>query len=315
MINVLELPVNHYVVIGSMALGTRIAKDIDIICYKHDVLVKMDNSDDYIGSFYFEGRRVECLFADKQESLEIILNFSEKSRIADLIELYVIKAGHIFVPGRFWEKHITDYAILRQYVDGNYPITGQLTRFDNRSVNEMIKLHRKCTKERLNLRRTPKLKNVGKEAFFNDNVVKFIDHDEIHKWMAHKDYPMYSYMQREGSDVECDPELWKMFSFKEKVQCVLEEAYVIASERILIPKLMKPAPERTHVNPQKYNHEDVRKAVHWAIMRICTTLCSGWFRQFAVDNHFHIMNSIDYDYHLKIQADQLDPNYGLQNRM
>jgi hypothetical protein len=31
-------------------------------------------------------------------------------------------------------------------------------------------------------------------------------------------------------------------------------------------------------------------------MRICTTLCSGWFRQFATDNYLRIREYIDNNY-------------------
>lgn len=31
-----------------------------------------------------------------------------------------------------------------------------------------------------------------------------------------------------------------------------------------------------------------QEAFDWALMRICTTLCSGWFRQFATDNFYRI---------------------------
>lgn len=312
MINLLELPIRRYVVVGSRALGTRPASDIDVICYKEDVLVPLASEDRYISHFMYEGKRVECLFADYQESLEIILNsHAVAKRIADPIELYVLKAGHIYVPGKKWDKHIADHAVLQKMIKLVYPISHmhKHPRFNDKTLDQMISLHRKCTKERMNLRGTPKLKNTNKEKFFDDKVVKFIDHDRIHDWMAHKEFPMYTYMQKEGNDVECEKELWEKFSLEDKIKCVLEEAYVIACERVLIPKYMR----SIKLNSPSYNDTDVKTAVHWAIMRICTTLCSGWFRKFAVDHHFDIINSIDYDYHLKVKVDHLDPNYDIRN--
>ena len=39
-----------------------------------------------------------------------------------------------------------------------------------------------------------------------------------------------------------------------------------------------------------------REAFDWALMRICTTLCSGWFREFATVNYFKIKDRMDNNY-------------------
>jgi len=39
-----------------------------------------------------------------------------------------------------------------------------------------------------------------------------------------------------------------------------------------------------------------REAFDWALMRICTTLCSGWFREFATVNYFKIRDRMDNNY-------------------
>ena len=49
---------------------------------------------------------------------------------------------------------------------------------------------------------------------------------------------------------------------------------VIALERYLIPMISK-------------NHET---SYHLALVRICTTLTKGWFRQFAIDNYPRLLN-------------------------
>ena len=49
---------------------------------------------------------------------------------------------------------------------------------------------------------------------------------------------------------------------------------VIALERYLIPMISK-------------NHET---SYHLALVRICTTLTKGWFRQFAIDNYPRLSN-------------------------
>jgi hypothetical protein len=39
-----------------------------------------------------------------------------------------------------------------------------------------------------------------------------------------------------------------------------------------------------------------KKAFEWSLMRICTTLCSGWFRQFATDNYVKILEYYNPNY-------------------
>ena len=140
--------------------------------------------------------------------------------------------------------------------------------------------------------RTPVLAKDS-EKFFSESAgsveYRFI-HDDIHDVMAHYDKPMYTHMQKEGTNSAfCHKSMWDDFSFEDKCKTVLEEAYVIALERKLIP-----------------HHFDKSKpfwtpelALDWSLMRICTNLCSGRFRQFACDNYEEIRQFINPKYHIK----------------
>jgi len=265
----IELPIANYLVIGSVPLGIRYSKDIDVICYRKDIQVPYNESDE-IATFTYNNRKVECLLADNQRSLQVFLN-DFKYTTYEL--LYIIKAGHITFPHREWNKHITDYHILRKLVNPEDLLT-----------KEYIKLHRQTTSDRLKIT-TPKLKGVSKAEFFDDAVVKYYEHDYIHACMAHKEYPMYTYMQHDHNIVECDKNLWDQFTYEEKIQCVLEECYVIALERRIIP-LKREGKILPHA----------LEAFKWALYRVCTTLCSGWFRRFAIDNYFQIFNQVNPNY-------------------
>lgn len=269
----INLPIKKGVIIGSYALGTRYAKDIDIICYEKDILCDNKKKDDYQCSFVFESRNVECLLANNQESLQQIYNFyKEGISIASKHTLFCIKAGHIIYPHKQWEKHIQDYHVLRPQV-----VVTEISSY----TKEFIALHRKCTKERMGSKGTPKLVGVSKQDFFDNKVIKYYVHDNVHRSIAHKDRPMYEFMQENINSVECSKSLWDKFTYEDKVMCVLEEAYTIALERKIIP-LMKGNPGII------WSPFDAFK---WALMRICTTLCSGWYRQFSIDNYFTILNA------------------------
>lgn len=294
----LKLPIKDYIIIGSYALGVRPASDIDVVCYEADVQTEYKRKDDYSGSFVHNGMRIELLFADKQDSFKFILSRKPYraiyNNVADPLTLFAIKAGHIMFPSRQWEKHIMDYHILKGMTDGlfNYctistdtphPVEGHLRYF---TMQEMIDLHHKSTEDRIGKQRLPKLKNVSKAQFFDDKVVKYYDHDDIHQWFAHKEKPMYTYMQPDPSKVYCCPHLWGNFTHEEMLQCIMEECYVIASERHLIPKL----------KGSKLPTFEAPMAFKWALMRVCTTLCSGWFRQFAIDSYFDVLNNHNRNY-------------------
>ena len=83
----------------------------------------------------------------------------------------------------------------------------------------------------------------------------------------------------------CDKRLWTIFPYEDKCKCVLEEAYVIALERKILPMIFGAG--------KGYTSDE---AFDWALMRICTTLCSGWFREFATKNYFIIKKLYNKDY-------------------
>src|SRR3954452_13976362 len=68
--------------------------------------------------------------------------------------------------------------------------------------------------------------------------------------------------------------LFQKVDYQTQLNCVKEEAMVIALERYLIPMISK-------------NHESSYQS---ALVRICTTLTKGWFRQFAIDNYPRLSN-------------------------
>ena len=99
----------------------------------------------------------------------------------------------------------------------------------------------------------------------------------MHKAVAHYEEPLYLRMQYDKSIAKCEKVLWEQFTLDDKCKCVLEEAYVIALERKVLPAIFGRA-----------NWYTAEEALDWSLMRICTTLCSGWFREFATVNYFEI---------------------------
>jgi hypothetical protein len=108
------------------------------------------------------------------------------------------------------------------------------------------------------------------EEFFDDYVTKVYNHDWLHEQVAYYDKPLYTRLQDDPTIAWCKKEYWQKLSHQEKCECVLEEAMVIAIERFIVsPKIEKPLLTKL--------------AILRSVDKICTTLCSGWFRDFAID--------------------------------
>ena len=122
----------------------------------------------------------------------------------------------------------------------------------------------------------PKL-NKSNDEFFDDPVEKVYDHDFLHELYAYEDRPMFEKLKRpeQFNLAWCVKDLWDKLSQTQKLQCVAEETYVIATERFMVP------------NDWNY---PTKKAYYFALKKVCTTLTSGWFRDFAIDNFPEVFN-------------------------
>jgi hypothetical protein len=274
-------------IVGSKALKfhfpnyKREVKDIDIIGYSDDVntlcdllsptevkrgkntvlLKNITNKTDL-----FNTDNVEVLLVDDSISLKKYMEYDKVSLFASPEVLFSLKKSHINFPIKF-NKHIEDYLFLYNHFNGiDY-------------LDDVTKLNFKETEERLGKLKTPSLKKSVKEFFGqSDGYVKsYFIHDDIHRVMAHYDKPLYEMMQVDKNLAKCEKDMWNLFTFEDKCKCVLEEAYVIALERRIIPMIFG--------GGRGYTSEE---SLDWALMRICTTLCSGWFRKFATNNYYDI---------------------------
>lgn len=124
----------------------------------------------------------------------------------------------------------------------------------------------------------PKL-NVDKEKFFTDSVAYKYDHDTIHEAVKHLDKPAYQYYMQDDAQVMCSKD--KFFDAPEIVRLygVLEESYVLALERAVIP--FGTSPER---------------AFDIALEKVCTSITGGWFREYAWENYDRVYSMFHNSY-------------------
>lgn len=191
-----------------------------------------------------------------------------KMVIAPLNLLYTLKMSHRYLKDSpHFLKTMKDIQTMRKY---NAVIPQEYQDFykERQAIQYNYKL--------------PKL-NQSKETFFSgDGIVYEYDHDTIHEAVKFMSQPAYTYY--------ADGEVW---SSKEKfLQCtediklfgVLEESLVLACERSQLA--FSPPP-------------DARWSFEHALFKVCTSITSGFFREYAWENYDKVIdlyNKVGLDY-------------------
>lgn len=137
------------------------------------------------------------------------------------------------------------------------------------------------TKETLAYHKHPVLDQKSKE-FFTDNVPYVYVHDTIHLAMARVHlHPAYKDFQQDGAEVKVSKDKWLALPEVRKMDSVLEESYVLALERHQIPNNFRPDPD---------------KSFRIALEKVCTTISSGWWREWAWEHYDDAIRLYNRDY-------------------
>lgn len=117
--------------------------------------------------------------------------------------------------------------------------------------------------------------DVSKQEFFNDDIYTY-DHDTIHETVALADRPAYTFYMKEGSQVMTSREKFESLPEVIKLAGVYEETCVLALERSQIPNNF----EKVHP----------RDSFMIALEKVCTSITSGWFREYAWENYYKVVS-------------------------
>ena len=121
----------------------------------------------------------------------------------------------------------------------------------------------------------------NKDSFFNGDGVQYVyDHDSIHEAVAAPLAPAYRLYAADGEEVLSSRKKFFAAPQELRIRGVREEAMVLALERSLIPFPGKMTPVQ---------------AYKFALMKVCTSITSGWFREFAWE-HYDDALKIDVNY-------------------
>ena len=123
-------------------------------------------------------------------------------------------------------------------------------------------------------------KGQTKDAFFaGDGVQYFYDHDWLHNVVAgmfNETVPAYRLYLKDGEEVACDRGKFEDLLHTEKIRGVVEEALVLALERSQIP---------ARLDPNFRKDIDPGWSFKYALQKVCTSITSGWFREFSWENY------------------------------
>lgn len=255
----------------------RTAKDIDVVVPANTArhILNLKNEDEL--PLFFAHGITEYFVARPGEPLVDLLDMEgandDKIHYASPTALLAIKNAHKhFYMGKYKKsfKHLIDYSTLRN-LDPHLPEKYRDFSFAWRKT--LLKEY-----DDIRLTKLPSLEKT-KEQFFNDKVTYYYDHDSIHEIVAYLDVPMYTKCMKDGKQVQQSKD--KFFNLPESFQMyqVLEESYVIALERCLIP-IMHGNMNVPAISPTE--------ALKYALTRVATNLTGGWFRKFAADNFSEI---------------------------
>jgi hypothetical protein len=171
---------------------------------------------------------------------------------------YALKMSHRF---------LKDSPHFRKTMDDILFLQGNLGKTE---VHEDLKeWYRKRTAETYDYS-LPNL-NQNKKAFFdNSNNIYSYNHDDIHEAVKIFPKPAYQYYSTPGQEVLSSQERFRECGRLIQIAGVVEESCVLAIERCLEPFPGMKTP---------------RQAYEMALEKVCTSITSGWFREFAWNNY------------------------------
>ncbi len=186
--------------------------------------------------------------------------------------LYALKMSHRYLRNSpHFIKTMRDIQLMRRY--GAVIRSEHKDWFNRREVETYSYGH-------------PKL-NQSKANFFSGDGIDYqYDHDSLHEAVKLGDRPAYTYYQVPGEEVKSSRTMFEQLPRQGQINAGLEETYVLALERSQIP----------------FPGTDPKKSFEIALMKVCTSITSGWFRAFCWESYDEILSQYDSNYVARFQT-------------
>lgn len=249
---------------------TSVFKNEIVSCYPGKTgkyRIRMKNGDQFEIEFSDSTNSNGILEKICQDSSAMLYQGIWKFKVPPLIVLYLIKRSHIYWPVH-WQKNIRDLHFLRR-VSQNQFIEDIHRSFYIKRLAESSKKFGGLRQASLDMENSDFFKKSA------GSVKRYFEHDSLHEIVKQGKVPAYQMAKKDPTRAIMNKDLFQSLDDSHQLDAVSEEAMVIALERILVPKWLA---------GDDISKEEMNRAYSWALMRICTTLTSGWFRDFAINN-------------------------------
>lgn len=279
------------ILVGSRALEMQLKRqdkklyrpcvDLDYLCtekewqvqsviHAHDELVELVERTGNKGHVKMvAGAHIEFDIAQPGDSTDLLIQYCKANPqslflnngdfVAPVDVLYLLKMSHRYKKNSpHFFKTMNDIHFMRSLGAKIPP-----------ELEEVFKLREKETYNYSH----PNLDVKSKDFFKGDEVPYVYDHDTIHEAVAVLGVPAYKSYMKDDSEVMTSKE--KFFEQENHIRLlgVYEESCVLALERSQIP----------------FNFEvPARQSFIMALSKVCTSITSGWFREYAYEN-FHVV--------------------------
>lgn len=192
------------------------------------------------------------------DAMQYVVDNNVDKVYVDLDYLYTIKLSHVPFNDRKRITHLKDIDVMKKAgarVDVKlYDMLWSEweDRFGKKSVNF----------------------STPNKYFFKETIDRVIEHDTLHERLAFYKAPMHTLIRYNDESPYCSEILFDRLSYDDKIITVLEELWVIATERFLLKD------RRTSFQLAKVKSLD----------KLITSLTKGWFNRFICENAVYIMS-------------------------
>lgn len=212
--------------------------------------------------------------ADNVDGSGILDKYSFVEEIATLDEVYTLKVSHspwVIDSLSNWYKHLWDVQKLKEH-----------------GAHLIPELHDAAYRE-WEARRGAKNVNLDqdKEAFFNNSVKRYYEHDSVHAAVALGSEPAFNKILADGSEVKTSRRKFESLPDFQKRALVYEETFVLSLERDLIPYSI----ERAEPAGKGEMYDSYRKQLRLLI----TQYSKGWWTRWIIEHYQEVFTPpLDY---------------------
>lgn len=208
-----------------------------------------------------------------EQLLEILqtsddLMLDDGSNVVSPFVIYALKMSHRF---------LKDSPHFLKTMDDIHKLRSEGYNYIHPELEEWYKIRTKETY----WYKHPSLAQNKKEFFSDDGVNYIYDHDTIHEAIKLYDVPAFELIKDDKAEVFTSKEKFYAQPHHIQIATVLEESYVLALERSLIPNNFKPKPEAAFLK---------------ALEKVCTSISSGYWRTFAWENYWEVRELYNENY-------------------